>query len=282
MKRIITICICILMATALLAGCAPKAEAATPSPTPEVTEAVTPEVTPEVTPTPEPQPVFESTGYVVRLTNAPEDVKIDERYTAVKFEDGEYDISASADISLEEVTMAADPGFTLYWFEDADGVTQYRAYGEKYELLTRTDVDGTVTEFVAVTSIESGLYPVTVTRVDGGGLTFTVDPAAVPVTVDNFPVPEDETKATSKPTATPKANSGSKGGGSTGGTSGGGSAATPAPATTPAPAADPAPAPAADPTPAPPVADPAPTAPTPPPGLFDQPDNPQIPIGGGW
>jgi hypothetical protein len=145
------------------------------------------EATPKPTPPPEPQPEYESV-FVVILGNAQEDFEITEQYNVVRFTDTKFDIEGIESITLEEVIASVEQEFTLYYFEAIDNVIQYRVYGKKYEMLTRTDVDGTITEFMATEPIEQGIYPVTITRDADGKLEFTVDPAASPIDImaENF------------------------------------------------------------------------------------------------
>lgn len=239
MKKVMIVVIITLLVASFV-GCAQQniAQAATPEPT-KAAVAATPAETPapEQTaapapteaPTPQPEPVFE-----VVLKDAPADFEIDERYEPFKFTDKNLGIKVT-----EDTPELIPPTFAVYTFEDADGNVQYRAYGEKYETITREDGK----KFVAIEPEPNtaGLYAVEIS-VDENRVVVITAIGDTPVTVEqDFPQVEKtekpDAKKDSKSTKTATTNkTESSSGGSSNNTptnnSGGGND-TPAP--TPAP-----------------------------------------------
>lgn len=109
-------------------------------------------------------PINEIPKYKIILSNPPEDFIVDEKYggplsipgTTVKYDRAE-------DAEPEVVSYDATPSIDVYTHMDADGVLQFRVYGEKYKIIsTHIAKDGTVKEVLATEaeSIGTGMYDV--------------------------------------------------------------------------------------------------------------------------
>lgn len=264
-KRITGMLVSGFLAFMVLGGCAapqdnteqaPQETAAQAEESAAPTETAVQSAKPTATPaTPQYRTDFEIR--TMSVTDAWNGWKMDERYILVKFnEDGSF---ADDEAIHNELLKSGKPGgMDLYYYIDADGNAQYRAYGEKYEVLYRVEPDGRETMFTGVEPLEMGVCKIELTAGAAEGDYTYKATGFVTVEQENFSREEtagnegktESPESTAKPAQQPTDNNG-------GGTSDGGNGDNTPPAPAPdsdnggTPAPTPAPAPTPTPTPQP-------------------------------
>ncbi len=181
---------------------------------------VTIEPSPEPTETPEPEPQYE-----VFLKDPPWIFVIDERYKYIDFDSeqppilfaSKEDMETNAAPITDYMIAFGIPDFRLYYFYDSNGEAQFRAYGEKYEILYRENNDGTETKFIAAEPTESGGFYKVIPQMSDSGMEYNV-PSLIPVDIEDEDFSQSKTESgtdsensgdgsTEKNTKTPSNNS---------------------------------------------------------------------------